>query len=301
MPAITQIPEHFTTQFDANWKHLVQQMNSRLESYVTLDSFEGKEKSYNQVAPTAMELITSRAGATRISDVALAKRWIRPKGHDTANLFDEWDETLLGQVVLPSSPMVKNHAAAYKRTCDETIIAAALGTAFTGEDGTTPVTLPSPSQEVAVNYVESGIAANSGLTIGKLRQAKYIFDQNEVDEEDERIFVVSAKQLQDLLRTTEITSVDFNSVKALVDGQVDTFMGFKFRRTQLLPLDAATDVRSCFAYAKSGVVLADRGLKTHMDIRVDMSHALQIRSVAFLASTRLEEKKVVAVYCDESP
>jgi hypothetical protein len=301
MPALTQIPEHFTTQFDANWKHLVQQMNSRLESYVTIDSFEGKEKSYNQIAETAMELITSRAGATRISDVALAKRWIRPKGHDTANLFDEWDETLLGQVVLPTGPVVKNHAAAYKRTCDQTIITAALGTAFTGEDGTTPVTLPSPSQEVAVNFVETGVAANSGLTIGKLRQTKYIFDDNEVDEEDERIFVASAKQMQDLLRTTEITSVDYNSVKALVDGKVDTFLGFKFRRTQLLPRDAGTDVRTCFAYAKSGLVLADRGLKTHMDILPTQSHALQIRSVAFLAATRMEEKKVVAVYCDESP
>ena len=300
MSAITQIPEHYTTQFDTNWKHLVQQKTSKLREYVTVDSIQGKEKSYNQLAEAAMQLITSRSGETRISDQATAKRWIRPKAYDTAKLFDEFDEQLLGEVVLPTSPVVQSHAAAYARTCDSLIIDALGGTAFTGESGTTATSLPG-SQKVAVNYVESGSAANSGLTIAKLRAAKFILDSNDVDEEEERIIVVSAKQLQDLLRTTEITSIDYNSVKALVDGTVNTFMGFKFRRTQLLPLASATDVRSVYVYVKSGVILAERGLKTHMDIRTDLSHSLQVRSVASLGATRTEEKKVVEIACDESP
>lgn len=300
MSAMTQIPEHYTTQFDANWRHLVQQKNSRLREYVTLDSISGKEKSYNQLSEAAMQLITSRSGETRISDQATAKRWIRPKAYDTAKLFDEFDEQLLGEVVLPTSPVVQSHAAAYARTADQVIIEALGGSAYTGETGVTPTALPN-AQKVAVNYVESGSPANSGLTIAKLRGAKYILDSNEVDEEEERIIVVSAKQLQDLLRTTEITSADYNSVKALVDGSVNTFMGFKFRKTQLLPLASATDVRSVYVYVKSGIVLAERGLKTHMDVRTDLSHSLQIRSVASLGATRLEEKKVVEIACDESP
>jgi hypothetical protein len=296
---MTQIPEHYTTQFDANWRHLVQQKNSRLREYVTLDSISGKEKSYNQLSEAAMQLITSRSGETRISDQATAKRWIRPKAYDTAKLFDEFDEQLLGEVVLPTSPVVQSHAAAYARTADQVIIEALGGSAYTGETGVTPTSLPS-EQKVAVNYVEVGNTANSGLTIGKLRAAKYILDSSEVDEEEERIIVVSAKQLQDLLRTTEITSADYNSVKALVDGSVNTFMGFKFRKTQLLPLSSG-DVRMTYVYVKSGIVLAERGLKTHMDIRTDLSHSLQIRSVASLGAARLEEKKVVEIACDESP
>jgi len=300
MSAMTQIPEHYTTQFDSNWRHLVQQKNSRLREYVTLDSISGKEKSYNQLSEAAMQLITSRSGETRISDQATAKRWIRPKAYDTAKLFDEFDEQLLGEVVLPTSPVVQSHAAAYARTADQVIIEALGGSAYTGETGVTPTSLPS-GQKVAVNYVETGNTANSGLTIGKLRAAKYILDSSEVDEEEERIIVVSAKQLQDLLRTTEITSADYNSVKALVDGSVNTFMGFKFRKTQLLPLTVSTDVRMTYVYVKSGIVLAERGLKTHMDVRTDLSHSLQIRSVASLGATRLEEKKVVEIACDESP
>lgn len=300
MSALVQIPEHYTTQFDANWRHLVQQKNSRLREYVTLDSISGKEKSYNQLSEAAMQLITSRSGETRISDQATAKRWIRPKAYDTAKLFDEFDEQLLGEVVLPTSPVVQSHAAAYARTADQVIIDALGGTAYTGETGVTATTLPN-SQKVAKDYVETGSTANSGLTIAKLRAAKYILDSNEVDEEEERIIVVSAKQLQDLLQTTQVTSVDYNSVKALVDGNVNTFMGFKFRRSQLLPLASATDVRSVYVYVKSGIVLAERGLKTHMDVRTDLSHSLQIRSVASLGAARLEEKKIVEIACDESP
>ena len=293
---LTNIPDHFTTQFDSNWKHLVQQKNSKLKEYVTLDSIEGKEKSYNQLDATSMTQITDRSRDTRISDQAMAKRWIRPLNYDCAKLVDEFDEQFLGEVVLPTSPIIQSHAAAYARTCDLIIIGALGGTAFTGTTGTTATVLPA-GQKIAANYVESGAAANSGLTIAKLRAAKFLFDSNEVDEEEERIMVVSAKQLQDLLRTVEATSADYNTVRALVDGTLNTFMGFKFRRSQQLPL--ATDIRSCFAYVKSGIVLAERGLKTHMDIRTDLSHSLQIRSVASLAAVRMEEKKVVEIACDE--
>ena len=293
---LTNIPNHFTTQFDSNWKHLVQQKNSKLKEYVTLDSIEGKEKSYNQLDATSMTQITDRSRDTRITDQAMAKRWIRPLNYDCAKLVDEFDEQFLGEVVLPTSPIIQSHAAAYARTCDSIIIGALGGTAYTGTTGTTATVLPA-GQKIAANYVESGAVANSGLTIAKLRAAKFLFDSNEVDEEEERIMVVSAKQLQDLLRTVEATSADYNSVRALVDGTLNTFMGFKFRRSQQLPL--AVDIRSCFAYVKSGVILAERGLKTMMDVRPDLSHSLQIRSVASLAAVRMEEKKVVEIACDE--
>ena len=243
-----------------------------------------------------MTQITDRSRDTRISDQAMAKRWIRPLNYDAAKLVDEFDEQFLGEVVLPTSPIIQSHAAAYARTCDKIIIDALGGTAFTGTTGTTATVLPA-GQKIAVGYVESGTVANSGLTIAKLRAAKFLFDSNEVDEEEERIMVVSAKQLQDLLRTTEVTSADYNTVRALVDGTLNTFMGFKFRRSQQLPL--ATDIRSCFAYVKSGIILAERGLKTMMDVRPDLSHSLQIRSVASLAAVRMEEKKVVEIACDE--
>jgi hypothetical protein len=300
MSAISQIPQYFTTEFTSNWEHLLQQKVSKLREFVSVESVRGKEKSFNQLAAVEMTKITSRASDTTITDVALAKRWLRPYPYEHATLFDEWDAEYLGEVSLPQSETVSNHAMAYMRTADKVVIDAALGTAYTGETGVTPTALGS-GQEIAVDYVETGSAANSGLTVAKLRQAAYLLTEAEVDDSDPRIIVVGAKQIQDLLKTTEITSADFNTVKALVNGEIDTFMGFKFRRvsSSLLPYVSGTGVRTCFAYVRSGLKLADAGRKVHVDIRADKSHSLQIRTVASLGATRMEEKKVVSIFADE--
>jgi len=298
MSAMTQIPEHYVTMYESNWLALVQQQQSRIRNYVKLDTISGKEKRYSQIGKAVMNLITTRSGATSPTEVPLAQRWVRPRGYDTTALFDEFDTDLLGSVTQPTGETVQAQAMAYGRTCDQVLIDALTGTAYTGETGTTATDLPD-TQKVDVDYVESGNAANSGLTIGKLRQAKYILDHNEVDDMDPRFVVVSAKQLQDLLQTTEVTSHDYNTVRALVNGQIDTFLGFKFIRTELLALSGT--IRTVIAYAKSGAVLADAGRKVHMDVREDLRHSLQIRTVAQLGATRLEEEKVVAIACDEAP
>jgi hypothetical protein len=247
-----------------------------------------------------MREITARAADTTEQDQDTAKRWNRARGYDAVKLFDEFDEQLLGSIVLPTSQVVQSHAMAYQRKCDELICAAAVGTAYTGEDGTTATSLPA-GQDVAVNYVESGTAANSGLTVAKLRRSMFLLDDAEVGEDEERFFVGSFKQKEELLRTTEATSSDYSNVKALVEGKIDTFLGFKFRWTNKTVLASTTDIRSCFAYVKSGIMLSDGGHKVHMDIRADRNHALQIRSVARLGATRTQEEKVVRVYCDQSP
>lgn len=302
MPAMKDIPAHFVTEYATNWEHLAQQKMAKTRECVTVDTVNGKEKKYNQMAPSEMDPVTVRAGDTRISDTDLPARWLRPYPLDKAFLFDEWDETFLGEVVLPQSESIQNHAMAYNRAVDRTVIKAALNVAYTGEIGVDPTPLPA-GQIIAVNFVETGTAANTGLTIGKLRQAKFMLDNADVDDEDPRYVAITAKSLQDLLRTTEVTSADYNTVRALVDGKVNTFLGFEFKRisNKIMPIDTVADVRTCVAWAKSGIKITDSGKEVHIDVRPDKSHALQIRTVAALGGTRMEEVKVVGILCDESP
>ena len=303
MPAMKDIPAHFTTEYATNWEHLAQMKMTKMRECVMVDTVEGKEKKYNQFDSTEMDAVTVRAGDTRISDTNMPARWLRPYPLDKAFLFDEWDDKFLGSVVLPQSESVQAHSYAYNRAVDRTIVKAALNVAYTGEIGVDATPLP-PAQFIAVNFVETGAAgANLGLTIGKVRQAKYLLDSADIDDEDPRYFAITAKSLQDLLRTTEVTSHDYNTVKALIDGKVDSFLGFTFRRisNKIMPLDTVTDIRTCFAWVKSGIKITDSGRNVHIDVRPDKSHALQVRTVAALGGTRMEEVKVVAVYCDESP
>jgi hypothetical protein len=118
------------------------------------------------------------------------------------------------------------------------------------------------------------------------------------------MLVCGAQQVQDLLRTTEVTSEDFNSIKALVSGQVDTFLGFKFLSSQRLinaTVSSVADIRSVFAFHKSAIKFAMSDRKVQMDILPTRRHALQIRSTMMLGAVRTENEKVVRIYCDESP
>jgi hypothetical protein len=298
---LTQLPEHYQTDFADNWEFLVQQKESRLEGKVRKVTVKGKERTLSQLGKSKMRLITTRNGKTVPSDTPMAKRWLRPKGYDEVTLIDQFDSVALGELPTPESEHVQSHAMAAKRSMDEVIIAALEGTAYIGETGTDAVDVPA-GQKVAVNYVQSGSAVNSGLTLAKLARAKYILDKNEVEQEG-RYFVHTAKQLNDLLvNVIEVKSSDYNNVKALVDGTVSRFMGFEFVMTELLTLDVATDVRTCIAYQRQGLAFGNPvPVKPAIDIRADLNHSVQIRTVMMIGATRTEEERVVLVYCDESP
>jgi len=300
MSAMTQIPEFYPTMFSANWRTLAQQKPSKLSPLVVHEMVSGKEKKINQAGPSTPQRVVGRAQETRISDLNLYGRWLSPYPYDDAKLFDEWDEDLLGEVTRPDSTVLAQMIAGFNRAKDGAILAAAVGSARTGTDGTGATTLPA-GQQVAVNYTGT-TPANIGLTLAKVLQAKYLLDVADVEDEG-RILVCSAKQLQDMLNVTEVKSADYNSVKALVNGQIDTYLGFKFVRVSasLLPYVASTDVRSVVAFQRDGIAFTEKGAKTRMDIRADLSHALQIRSVDLFGATRTEEVRVVEVFCDESP
>ena len=102
-----------------------------------------------------------------------------------------------------------------------------------------------------------------------------------------------------LLNTTSVTSSDFNTVKALVQGDVDTFLGFKFIVTNRLSI--ASNIRSCFAWAEDGIALGvGKDVSARIDERADKGYATQVYYCMSIGATRMEEDKVVQIDCDES-
>ncbi len=307
MPTLT-IDSFYTTQFDANWQHLVQQNDGRIHARVRQENVKGKRKLLNFIGKSKARLITTRSGKTIPSNTALAKRKISLRAYDDVYLEDEWDDELLGEVTSPKSAVVMSHASAFQRAMDEAVIEATTGTAYIGEDGEEAVDLPN-SQKVAVNYIHGSTGSNSGLTLAKIIKAKSILGKNEAFGQskpggmgDSLIFLVTQQQLDDLLvNVDQVSNSRYADVKALVNGEVNSFMGFEFIRTELLQKDAATDVRTCVAFVSSGIAFSKNGMNTKMVIRDDLNESLQIRTKGRHGATRTEEEKVVAVYCDESP
>jgi hypothetical protein len=307
MPDLT-IDQFYTDQFDANWQHLVQQSEGRVYSLVRQETVKGKRKLLNFIGKSKARLITTRSGKTIPSNTPYAKRKLSLRSYDEVYHEDEWDAELLGDVTSPRSAVVISHAYAFQRAYDEAVIEAATGTAYIGEDGDEAVDLGN-GQKVPVNYIHGSTGSNSGLTLAKIIKAKSILGKNEAAGQnktgvmgDKMIFLVTQQQLDDLLiNVDQVSNSRYADVKALVNGEVNQFMGFTFIRTQLLALDPATDIRTCIAFVSSGIAFSNNGMSTKIIIRDDLNETLQIRTKGRHGATRTEEEKVVAVYADESP
>jgi hypothetical protein len=143
---------------------------------------------------------------------------------------------------------------------------------------------------------------DSNLNVAKLREAKKLLDKNNVPGEG-RCMLVHANNLQSLLGETEVTSADFNTVRALVSGEIDTFLGFKFitfgdRDEGGLPL--ATNDRTCYAFHRDAVGL---GMGMNQTSRVDYipeKTSFLVASMFSAGAVAIDDEGIVTVTCNEA-
>lgn len=290
-----QITTAFVQQYKSGVQLLVQQHGSKIRPFVRVESVEGKTAFFDQIGPTAARRRTSRHSDTPRMDTPHSRRRVTVEDFDWADLIDQEDKVrTLNEF---TSPYQMNAAMAMGRAMDEVIVDALLGTAYTGETGSTSVALPS-SQLVA--------AASTGLTIAKLLSTKEILDGEDVPAEG-RIILLTTQQVSDLLNTTEVKSSDYNTVKALAQGELDTFMGFKFVQvdglridgTKLLPVNGSS-ARRCIAFQRDGALLAvGRDMQARISERADKNYATQVFTSMTIGATRMEEDRVVEIDCVE--
>lgn len=144
--------------------------------------------------------------------------------------------------------------------------------------------------------------ANTNLNLDKLLSAKKQLDTNNVPPTD-RFVVIHANNLASLLDETEVKSVDFNTVKALVAGQLDTYLGFKFitigdRSEGGLPLSSGD--RKVYAFHKQAVGMAEgMGLTTRIDYIPEKTSHL-VASMFSAGAVAIDAEGIVEITCDEN-
>lgn len=292
-----QVDTALVNAYKANIEIQFQQKGSRLRQFCRQESQNAEFDFYDRITATEAVEVTGRHQDTPLISTPHDRRRVALRDFDWADLVDKKDK--LRMLADPTSSYTQNAVYALGRSMDDVIIEAAFGTAYTGKTGSTTVTFAAAS-EVAVNYVESGVAANSNLTIGKLRRTRFLLTSTEAEEDGEMlVMAVTAAQIQSLLRTTEVTSSDYNAVKALVKGEIDTFMGFKFVRTERLPVTA--NIRECMAWAQGGILLAVADdITVDVGPRRDKRNSTQIYVCGSFGASRMWEEKVIRIKCDET-
>jgi len=286
----------FVKQFGSNIMMLSQQRGSKLRNSVLVKpGIVGEETYIDQLGKTTAVKRTTRHMDTPIIDPEHKRRKIFLFDWISNTLLDKEDE--IKMLIDPQSSYAQNSVWALGRSIDQEIITAAFASAWTGKEGTTELTW---AVEGANNVVAEG---GVGLTIAKLIEAKEILDLNEIDEDEERFIACTAVQISDLLGTTEVTSADYNVIKALVKGEINTFMGFNFKRISASMLSIDTDdLRKCVCWAKSGLGLAIAvDVKTRISERADKNYSTQVFASLGIGATRVDGERVVEIDCDETP
>jgi len=286
----------FVQQYKSNVYHLTQQKGSKLRTGVRVESVTGKTGFYDQIGATSARKRSSRHADTPRMDTPHSRRRVALEDYDWADLIDNEDQ--IRMLIDPTSQYAEAAAMAMGRAMDDAIIAAALATAYTGEDGSS-TTSYSSSMTVGVQTVWPGVsAADTGMNVAKLIAASSLLGQNDVDPDEERYVAVNARQITSLLKDEKLSSHDYNILRPLVDGKVSQYMGFTFLPTNRITTDGNGDDEVLY-WAKGGLLLGvGQDIQTKIGERADKNYATQVFTSMSIGATRMEEVRVGKILCD---
>ncbi len=240
------------TEFDSEVKHEYQGMKTLRECVTVRTGVVGEAYKFTRMGKGLANQKASQADVTPMDiahdrQTANLDNWNAPEYTD---IFDQaevnFDEkTELAQTI----------AKAIGRREDQIIIDTMAGVTYAATNDQNPDTGRS-------------FTAAGNFTLAEMRSAAGHLDDIEADSSD-RFIVVRALALQNLLEETEVTSSDFNTVKALVNGDLDTYMGFKIKKIGTRVeggLPGAAAARKAFAWHKASIGIAiGIDLKTTID------------------------------------
>jgi len=311
-----EITTAMVEQYRANVILLSQQRESRLQGCCQREDVVGKSFYAERIGATVGQVRTTRHGDTPLISTPHSRRKGTVNDWEWADLIDDQDrpKTLIDI----TGKYSVNGVAAANRHKDHFILEALGGPAYGGEAGGTTINNYDSGECRLINGDGTLVTAGSdasdttetALTIAKLLLCKQLLDQAEVDAERQRYFVTNAYNLTQLLNTTEVKSADYNTVKALAQGHVDTFLGFKFLRIEY---DAAnnlglkyhatdTGCLCCYGFAENAISLGmQEEPRVSVDKRPDKGNADQVYISQSMGATRNEGPAVVEILLKAAP
>ena len=297
--------------YTANVYQLAQQRASRLGPVVRTEVFKGKTEFFDRMGLATAQKKIARTSPTPNLDLTLSRRAVTTSMYEWATLVDRKDKLL--QIHDPENQFAQAASMSLGRAMDVAIITAALGTAAYGESGSSSQSLGNGQKVACLSQ-----GAIGSLNVAALLQVKQIMDASEAI--GPRYLVHNAAQLQNLLTQTQVTSSDYNTVRALVHGEIDTYLGFKFIHTELTLassvyssaftcspttglystatgyLSLAGTENSAFAFIGDGIILGkNEEAVGRIDERPDYSYAMQVYNSMDFGAVRMEEVKVVEI------
>jgi len=299
MPEGTVLSQ-YTPGFRANLQMAPQQTDTRLGFAVEADfnaAGPGTHFNADDVLPTDPEDDDTRVPDTPDKFPEFGRRVGWYKGFRDSAWLDTVDK--LNSITDPTSPIMASLTAGRWRKADDNIMNGMLGVAYESAGPEEPPTVVAfdtanyqlPADYKARQHQDEEVPASGafGMSIGKMIQAQKILDESDL--EGERFTAFSPSCVADLLERTPTTSRYYGSVQALVEGKVDTLLGFKIIRVptkRFLLQSGQTDIIRVPFWIKPAVI---HKAQTITQARVAIRHDKSDTPQAFYRSRHATSRR----------
>lgn len=283
----------------------VQQKQSRLAECCTYQpNIKGKQSQVIELLGGS-EVIEdgARGEDTPHIEPSMEQVWMTPRQGEWGRLVEREDN--LKGLFDYQSYYVQEAAASFQRWKDRLITNAIFGPRRVGPDGAqVNEAFSNPNGSVAVNYVASGAAVNSGLTFSKIVRGLSILGLTEDDTDSDPVFVgYTNRQMENLYEMIQFVSADYRSKMVLDEGTktVQQFMGIRFVRLRASLLPVSANVRGCPMWVKSGMHYAEAvPMESNADRNPQKKYRVHMYNEMYACATRSEDAKVVRIDCLET-
>ena len=285
-----------TQAFNANLHKLAQQEVSKLMDTVRNESMTTKSEFFNRVGGIRMLPRTSRHQDTAFTPLPFSRRRVDILDYEVGDIIDE-NEDVKKSLVSPKSATLQRFSEAGKINIDTIVIKGLLNDAVASdaEFAVTNVPLPA-SQEIA--------DGGSNMTVNKIKDSLEILGQADVDLAIDRPYLaLTYSQYRSLLNESEFINKDFKltSAEKLGPALVSEILGVDIRIVTKEVLPITGNIRTSVMYTKNAGIL---GINNMFSAKVledpTKGGSLRVIGKQNIGSVRMEEARVVKVFCDES-
>jgi len=279
----------FINAYNAMKHHLASQANSKLKGLFVEEMANGEKHFFDRIGTFAVSQLDSLNADIPYQDAQFTRRMCTINKFHNGTLIHDIEKVKM--LVDPTNDVVKEIVSAHNRNYDDVLFAAMLGTAATGKDGSGSQAFDTSNQQIA--------HGSTGVTLAKLLQAQKILKKNDVDFDNEDIYLIFGPEAEeDILQITNFTSRDFQASQGIIGGkELPSFRGMKLVFSNRIPDQTAGSVYRVLVMSSRVLKVAKYG---DVNVNIDrIAHKgdqpTQIYTTSSIGAVRMEEKLIVDV------
>lgn len=279
--------------FGDQFRILSQQMESVFESMVRKQINQSRIDYFERLGQVAMQAKVGKHSKSVRTDVDHSRVQVTKKDYYVDLRIDKSDD--IRSKLDPSGDYMRLALASAKRTKDDIIYRACVDDlVLVASDFSTSTETLSAGQTVSKDVG----ASNSDLNLEKILRVLRIYESN-FAASDSRVMQMDSRAKEALMQIQKATSADYQNIKALTSGQINTFYGFEIAKYEVTD-GAGTpgDPRILVTFNKDAI-----GMSLCADVETRVAELPEdhfdkmIHTSMSVGATRLEDSGVVLIEC----